>query len=40
MNAPLPGAFLLASHEFPMMKEVFIVETLTQLRGWDVMLLN
>lgn len=31
VNAPLPGAFLLLSHELPMIKEVFIVKTLTQL---------
>lgn len=31
VNGLLPGTFLLPNHELPMIREVFIVETLTQL---------
>lgn len=31
MSSPIPGAFLLLSHELLMIREVFIVETVTQL---------
>lgn len=36
VNAPLPGTFLLPSHELLMVREVFIVETLTQFLSLGV----